>query len=1493
MPPSTTNTADDRPPQRDNFPAKVRMELAQRVGWLCSNPDCQRATIGPRMGQPGANNLGVAAHIKAASLGFARYDVNQSEADRKSFRNGIWLCQTHAHQIDYDENIFTVEVLEKWKADAEQSAFDQLTGGEGPARIEQISRELREELITLRADLGLLQTDDIDHVKQRVASAAADHLQTFQALDDWPSHIVETSFQTIARSALPTFNIARFASALQSTGEIVVIAPPGTGKSTAMVRIARALLTAGDAVPLLIPLQEWAESNLEFLPWLANRQAFAGLTSNHLGFLAQHGAGALLLDGWNEIPLEARRRATIQVKALRRELPLLAIILTTRPQVLEVPLVDGRRVSILPLTYAQQRELAHALGGSPALATLERARAVRGLRELMAIPLYLKTLVRTATDGRLPETKEAILRSFVEAHEADPVRAEVLHRELSDQHAKYLTALAINAHVSGNTTISAATATISVGQTSAELLTTYQIQTAPNPTRILDVLVSTHALQTDAGATYGFQHHQFQEWYASKAIEAELYRRGAAPFTFADPFVTERINPRAWEEALLFACERMSRKDAASMAIIKQLVLVTLQVDPMLAAAMIRRSAGALWDSVAGSVIGWATSWHAPGKADRAITFMIGTGRPEFADLMWPVVTNSQSQIRLQALRGGGHFDMTVLGQHLDIDFAALPDEVRESLIAEMIHYGGVEEEEKAAALAMQDASASVRIRAIESLLFEGAVDAAEILLRVSRDDTVTALAERGYMEELNDATLIGRLAAVRQRLFDEETNPLRKAAMALHHFSAGDEQRDTIRNLLTDPTADFRSDQGHLLADIASRYPAVVDEAFRMRIERGLPLPWRFEEEYLTSPSTADAGPIRDFLTRDDLTSDAVQHAAVLAGPQLVTELCRRYVEASRTVRLADVRTEAAYAPVKQVTEVLGRTRREVLLSVVATYDGLDDPEDIRALAYLLASQGERRQPDVVSDNTRTLLASCLDHWARTVLESEHPDRNVLGEIAGAMRRYPHPSGVAVLADMLQADLSIYAADRAQLVQNPTDQALRQRVTMSYHWTYRDALTAIGNAEAQAVLTSYLGDDQFFQSAATGLVQLQAADRTRGPFANRPDYERAAANRLRRIQNPQETSAAGRDIFAAARVAFDIGDAASARRAASLAAMGALVPHGSQDDLLAALLHADLGPRPRLSLLTNMAVGGYALRASDIRAGLDELLDLAAREPWQLGNDNFVLGEWLALFALSEQPQDVLAAIDALPPRRALPVWNIRDLLAGFKTVDPSALAPVLLGLVQRVPELRSQYEFFEVARTLPIEEMFAVIEAAMAGDTRADELRGAGWDFAHKIASRLSSADIAWLKMRFSDVANQHRRLAAEILAALGAEDIFLYLADDPLGRDVIVRSRAMRVGNFATATIGEDTSIAGFTTREYQPADCSSLRRALFHMTLGEDSARARFASGYLTALDELRDEDGPVETEPRHPDIAAQQPWPSIPTVESSASRKPMPANSTSL
>lgn len=89
---------------------------------MCAHPKCGKLTFGPSLNTEKSTNIGIAAHIKAATSGGPRYDKKQSREERRSPENGIWMCSVHAKLIDDDVEKFSVEMLREWKGLAENRA---------------------------------------------------------------------------------------------------------------------------------------------------------------------------------------------------------------------------------------------------------------------------------------------------------------------------------------------------------------------------------------------------------------------------------------------------------------------------------------------------------------------------------------------------------------------------------------------------------------------------------------------------------------------------------------------------------------------------------------------------------------------------------------------------------------------------------------------------------------------------------------------------------------------------------------------------------------------------------------------------------------------------------------------------------------------------------------------------------------------------------------------------------------------------------------------------------------------------------------------------------------------------------------------------------------------------------------------------------------------------------------------------------------------------
>jgi|CXWL01.1.fsa_nt_gi hypothetical protein len=148
---------------RDDFTNETKRTIAMRVNWVCSNPTCRTVTSGPQQDATKVINIGVAAHISAASAGGARYDNSLSDGMRKHATNGIWLCQNCAKLVDNDPAQFPATLLNRWKADAEFAAHTAL--GRTASGVDSSGDDLTIEEIDLlcaaaeKGDIHVLKAD--------------------------------------------------------------------------------------------------------------------------------------------------------------------------------------------------------------------------------------------------------------------------------------------------------------------------------------------------------------------------------------------------------------------------------------------------------------------------------------------------------------------------------------------------------------------------------------------------------------------------------------------------------------------------------------------------------------------------------------------------------------------------------------------------------------------------------------------------------------------------------------------------------------------------------------------------------------------------------------------------------------------------------------------------------------------------------------------------------------------------------------------------------------------------------------------------------------------------------------------------------------------------------------------------------------------------------------------------------------------------------------
>lgn len=100
---------------RDDFSERDKHTVAERAAYFCANPKCRKPTVGPHSDPDKSLKTGEACHIRAAAPGGPRYDPAQTQDERGSMENAIWLCTECSTRIDKDESRYPVEALLEWK----------------------------------------------------------------------------------------------------------------------------------------------------------------------------------------------------------------------------------------------------------------------------------------------------------------------------------------------------------------------------------------------------------------------------------------------------------------------------------------------------------------------------------------------------------------------------------------------------------------------------------------------------------------------------------------------------------------------------------------------------------------------------------------------------------------------------------------------------------------------------------------------------------------------------------------------------------------------------------------------------------------------------------------------------------------------------------------------------------------------------------------------------------------------------------------------------------------------------------------------------------------------------------------------------------------------------------------------------------------------------------------------------------------------------------
>ena len=234
----------------------------------------------------------------------------------------------------------------------------------------------------------------------------------------------------------------------------------------------------------------------------------------------------------------------------------------------------------------------------------------------------------------------------------------------------------------------------------------------------------------------------------------------------------------------------------------------------------------------------------------------------------------------------------------------------------------------------------------------------------------------------------------------------------------------------------------------------------------------------------------------------------------------------------------------------------------------------------------------------------------------------------------------------------------------------------------------------------------------------------------------------------------------------------------------------------------------------------------------------------------------------------------------RRLEPWNLRELFSALSYAPSAEAENVLSELAKRDKRFLNEYDWLVALskrNTLTAARILLdlICSASFPGKRGSHDKM----DFGKKLSAFMTSHEQFRKEVyeRFPNVADGSAKSVLEyaIAEAADAEGVLL------LVRNGAAQDKRFRTTALYTALLHvlvEQTPIESSGMQQLYSLPAPELRKGLFTMVVKGDAAESRLATECLAAIDEIRDDYGHVDAEPRHPDVATGVPWPQIGLTE---------------
>ena len=1201
-------------------------------------------------------------------------------------------------------------------------------------------------------------------------------------------------------------SLRRIDDELSRSGRVVLEGPAGRGKTTALIQLAQRPRAAG--TPFMVDLPRWSASNRPILEFIARMPQFQAedLTANDLARVQQVEPFLLLLNGWNEISESNSEQAGDALRELERDFPSAGIIVTTRTHHL-TPLPGALRLRLRRLERAQRAGYLEARLGASGNRLIARIAADPSLDELTRTPFILSEVASLFEAGfEVPPTKIDILAQVVRLQELREEHVNGLQGSpLLGRQTDYLKALASEMTRRGAVELPEADARAVVADVARELENRGQTGPAGAPT-ILATLTAHHLLERVdyPQPAFRFDHQQIQEYFAALDLHTQLLDLLGDDNNAIGCFTADYVNDPAWAEPLRMIATTFDETgddangdngDAGAGA---KLVEMALAVDLVFAGELARLCGAAVWDEVR-TVVGnrfRAVYAMRDGNFEQyALAAMLATGMEDFSDMIVPLLSAENEQVRLRTCRLWPSIRVTSLGPNWRDEMRGWSDTAQADFVSELLRQ---RIDSEVVAFAVEDGSIAVKVAAVTGLMWHRSDDAltrvltsldaqtfedvgrknAELMPTAFRPRAIAAL--RASLETCTDQTIRLRTALRLVELGETDLDAVIKEAMAA---LPGRDARDLSWGYIEPALKHLQNaDPGWTSEWVAIQ----VAEGVLSGPERWMPfatiIPDHVVEECLKRLETENLEyPRSEGMIAVVATGmDAKFAARVFEGLRRMSQ---------RVEAKPDQRHESEWQVMRQLEDLFRRLPDDVAAAGVMSSVTDGDALDIKVAARLLSTVGnaEKRRLHITDVDCKASLRAYLKESIGLVLRQDDFTGEQKAHLASAIAQVGEPEDMADLRSLICADIQRVGRGLAKRLAGESGPLVNGASTIYANW-HVEAVVRLDPVGADEVLIDLLPEPEYRRATAEAMARdfLPKAERSTqtkfrhdlmwaareghalapGDDQRRTRFVVALQSEIKRLRRQREDARSAGDLKELAR------------------ALAAIDGRGSATTVLDVIgLPGKWDEYTRLEAAERLLLAGVSLPAATVFALVDSFLQRT--NEWMQDTDRYLLRRILALCPLVDDPAAGIARVREVLAKRRLYGHELREVVTALGESRSDAATDLLRDLAsdERTFE-QLEAEFVQAIAALDTpgarELLLGFIDQDIRGMALPRAPRREEVLVARLTALAQRSPEVAGRLQRLCDrdLPELNRRVLSRIMASIGTPDALaanLNLVDD----------------------------------------------------------------------------------------------------------------------